>query len=139
MRKLLKLSQKNLLAINKKGIKIPNYDPTSIRPAIAHIGPGNFFRGHQAFLTDHLLNNNHKKWGILGVGIMPEDINIIKAFEDQDYLYTLFTKKHNDYDEVRIIASICDFIYAPENRIYAIYRLCDPDIKIISFNLTEKG
>ena len=122
----------------QKNVEIPSYNREGLIPSMAHIGLGNFHRGHQAFFTDHLLNKNIRDTSILGVGIMPNDINMKNALTSQDFLYTLITKSKKN-NSARIIGSIVDFIYAKDNIKYTLERLSNPNIKIISMTVTEKG
>lgn len=55
-----------------------------------------------------------EKWGIIGIGLMPWDSKMYNVLKRQDTLYTLLSRG-NTGSEARIIGSIIDFMFAPEN------------------------
>lgn len=55
-----------------------------------------------------------KKWGIIGIGLMPWDSKMYNILKQQDTLYTVLSRGHTG-SEARVVGSIVDFMFAPEN------------------------
>lgn len=139
MKKSIALNQENLGAL-PLNVKVPTYDRDQVTTSIVHIGVGNFHRSHEAFYTNELM----EKYGVLdcgicGVGLLDYDRRIYNILKDQDGLYTLMTKELDGSLTARVIGSIVEFLFAPENPIAVIEKMADPNIKIISLTITEGG
>jgi mannitol 2-dehydrogenase len=78
-------------------------------------------------------------WGIIGVGLLPNDIKMRDALIPQDCLYTLITKYADGKVDYQIIGSIIDYLFAPDNPGKVVERLVDPAIRIVSLTITEGG
>lgn len=137
----LQLNTTNLAEIAAtSGAKIPSYDRSQITPGIVHFGVGGFHRAHQAMYLDRLMNEGKAlDWGIVGMGVMPSDVRMRDALAGQDHLYTLTTKAPNGELDQRIIGSIIDYVFAPENPQAAVDTLADPAIRVVSLTVTEGG
>lgn len=135
------LNTANLNAIAQaSGVAIPSYDRSQVTPGIVHFGVGGFHRAHQAMYLDRLMNTGKAlDWGIIGMGVMPSDARMRDALASQDHLYTLTTKSPSGEQEQRIIGSIIDYIFAPEDTITAVETLIDEKIRIVSLTVTEGG
>jgi mannitol 2-dehydrogenase len=130
----------NREALPQLSIPIPNYDRSQVSVGIVHFGVGGFHRAHQAMYIDRLLNNGiGLDWGICGVGVMPGDKRMRDALVGQDGLYTLIVENPDGTREPRVIGSIVDFHYAPDDPDKVIELLADPAIRIISLTVTEGG
>ena len=136
----MKLSQNNLKAL-PLNVPKPLYDRNGHghKQFIVHIGVGGFHRSHQAFYLDELLNAGLADWAICGMGVKSEDEKIHKTIKEQDYLYTLIVKHSDGSIHPRVIGSIVDYIFVPENKRAAIGKLADPQTKIVSLTITEGG
>lgn len=133
----MKLSTQNLDALE---IPVPKYDRSQISIGIAHFGVGHFHRSHQALYLDTLLNNGlAQDWGICGVGVLPRDQQMRDALRSQDYLYTLILEHPDGTRGPRVIGSIIDFRYAPDDPESVIELLAAPTTRIISLTITEGG
>jgi mannitol 2-dehydrogenase len=134
-----KLNSENLSYISER-ITVPQYDRTTIKTGIVHVGIGGFHRSHEAFYTDQLLEDpNNKDWGICGVALLDFDSRIYNTLNEQDGLYTLVVKELDGTHTNRIIGSIVEYLYAPENPIAVIEKMASPEVKIISLTITEGG
>ncbi|BBI60322.1 hypothetical protein HSBAA_16280 [Vreelandella sulfidaeris] len=121
-------------------VATPSYDRSALTPGIVHIGVGGFHRAHQAMYLDALMNLGEAlDWGIVGVGVMPGDKRMQQALEAQDYLYTLVVKQPDGQYEPRVIGSMVDYLFAPENTEAVIEQMADPAIRIVSLTVTEGG
>ncbi|HUX97340.1 MAG TPA: mannitol dehydrogenase family protein [Bacteroidales bacterium] len=139
MNEPLKLNAKEL-SLLPVGVTIPTYDRSKIKAGIAHIGIGAFHRSHEAFFTDQVLrHNNVTDWGICGIALLETDKKIFSVLSDQDGLYTLMTSNPEGTLSARVIGSVIEYIYAPDDPDAAIEKMAHPDIKIISLTITEGG
>ena len=135
---MVKLSANNLSLLSKK-VKIPAYNRSELQTGILHIGTGNFYRAHVAYFTDEILNRNNSSWGICGVGILESDSVMYHALKSQESLYTLMVRESNGMLNIRIIGSVVENLFGPENPLTVIEKMADPDVKIISLTITEGG
>jgi mannitol 2-dehydrogenase len=132
------LSQQNLEQL-APGVTPPQYDRGSVSAGIVHFGVGGFHRAHQAMVLDDLMAQRlANDWGIVGVGVREADLGMKEALIPQNCLYTLTTKDMGA-QSTRIIGSIIDFLYAPENPEAVLSLLADERIRIVSLTITEGG
>jgi mannitol 2-dehydrogenase len=118
----------------------PEYDRDQVRSGVVHFGVGGFHRAHQAAYLDHLMNEGKAlEWGICGVGVMPSDRRMKDAMDAQDCLYTLVIKHPDGSLEPRIIGSIVEYLFAPDDPEAVIEKLADEQTKIVSLTVTEGG
>lgn len=121
-------------------ISVPAYDRAQITPGIVHIGVGNFHRAHQALVIDRLLNAGHAlDWGIRGVALLPSDESLARRMQQQDGLYTLVEKSPDGSWDYRVIGSILDVLFAPDDVDAVVEAMADPRIRIVSLTITEGG
>ncbi|MCU0472120.1 MAG: mannitol dehydrogenase family protein [Bacteroidales bacterium] len=139
MKRVIKLNAKNLSLLPKE-VAIPAYDRSKIKTGIVHIGIGGFHRAHQAFYTDQVLHRNSvKDWGICGIALLAGDRKIFDTLSDQDGLYTLMTTEPDGTLTARVIGSVVEYLFAPDNTSAVLGKIADPDIKIITLTITEGG
>ena len=118
----------------------PTYDRGEIAVGIVHFGVGGFHRAHQAMYVDRLLEMGlASEWGICGVGVMPADRKMAEVMAAQDNLYTLLLEKPDGTREARVIGSIVDYRYAPDDPEAVIELLAAPGTRIVSLTITEGG
>jgi mannitol 2-dehydrogenase len=133
----VKLSARNLAGLK---IPVPTYDRSQIGVGIAHFGVGGFHRSHQAMYIDRLLGDGlARDFGICGVGVLPGDERMRDALRGQDHLYTLVLAHPDGTREPRVIGSIVDYRYAPDDPESVIELLAAPATRIISLTITEGG
>ena len=97
-------------------VPTPTYDRSQLQTGIVHFGVGNFHRSHQAMYLDRSMNAGQDlEWGICGVGVRPADAALREALLGQDMLYTLMIKHADGAIEPRVIGSLIDFLYAPDD------------------------
>ena len=105
-----------------------------------HFGVGGFHRAHQAMYIDRLLEKGlAQDWGICGVGVMPADRKMKDVLDAQDGLYTLILENPDGTRDARVIGSIVDYRYAPDDPEAVIELLAAPTTRIISLTITEGG
>ena len=136
------LDAANLAEIGAR-IPVPAYDRTAVRTGIVHLGVGGFHRSHQAMYVDTLLARDAQggagDWGITGVGLLPGDRAMQEVMADQDCLYTLVVKHPDGSAETRVIGSLVDYLFAPDDPEGVLSRLTDPATRIVSLTITEGG
>src|SRR5215203_4426211 len=116
------------------------YDRSKVTVGIVHFGVGGFHRAHQAMYVDQLMEQGEAfDWGICGVGVMPFDLRMRDAMEAQDCLYTLVQKDHGGGWQPKIIGSIVEYRYAPDDTEAVIEKMADPGTRIVSLTVTEGG
>jgi mannitol 2-dehydrogenase len=121
-------------------VAVPTYDRTAARTGIVHFGVGGFHRAHQAMYLDRLMNEGKAlEWGICGVGVLPGDKRMKDALDAQDGLYTLVLKYPDGRFEPRVIGSILEYIFAPDDPDAVIEKMADPATRIVSLTVTEGG
>ncbi|WP_203143075.1 mannitol dehydrogenase family protein [Marinobacter mangrovi] len=136
---MTRLSRKQLSRLDTQ-VAVPGYDRQSVTAGIVHFGVGGFHRAHQAMYLDQLMNDGKAlDWGIVGVGVMPGDRRMQEALASQDYLYTLVVKHADGHYDARVIGSLVDYLFAPDDPDAVIERMADPAIRIVSLTVTEGG
>jgi len=135
------LRNDTLAAVAETGtVQVPRYDRAGLTAGIMHFGVGGFHRAHHALMIDDLLSRGlARDWAICGVGVMPFDTKMRDALMAQDGLYTLVVKHPDGRLDARVIGSIIDFMYAPDDVEAVIERLASPDVRIVSLTVTEGG
>jgi mannitol 2-dehydrogenase len=118
----------------------PAYDRKLVTPGVVHVGVGGFHRAHQAMYHDRLMNEGQAlDWGICGVGVMAADREMKQALDAQDGLYTLVLKHSDGTYEPRVIGSIVEYLFAPDDPEAVIEKMAAPSIRIVSLTVTEGG
>jgi len=121
-------------------LPIPSYHRRAVRTGIVHFGVGGFHRSHQAMFIDRLLNlGGSQDWGICGIGVLPSDSHMHGVLKNQDGLYTLVLKGPGGTEDARVIGSITEYLYAPNDPAAVIRKLADPATRIVSLSITEGG
>src|SRR3954447_5156297 len=121
-------------------VPIPRYDRERLRTGIVHFGVGGFHRAHQAMYLDRLMTEGKAlDWAICGVGVMAADRRMKDALAAQDGLYTLVIKAPDGSLEPRVIGSIREYLFAPDDPDAVIEKMADPATRIVSLTVTEGG
>ena len=117
----------------------PGYDRAAVSTGIVHFGVGAFHRAHQAMFVDDLLARGSTDWAICGVGVLEADRAVRDALRAQDNLYTLVTSSPDGTSVARVIGSIREYLFAPDDPGAVLDRLADPATRIASLTITEGG
>jgi len=117
-------------------VKKPIYNRADVKIGIVHLGIGAFHRAHQAVYTDDVLASCDHRWGILGASLLSPETR--DALSPQDGLYTIAVRSAAG-TEHRVIGSVTALLVAPENPEALIAAMADPQVKIVSLTVTEKG
>lgn len=122
------------------GVTVPTYDRSQVTTGIVHFGVGGFHRAHQAMYLDKLMSNGQAlDWGICGVGVMASDKRMAEVMAAQDGLYTLVLKHADGHCEPRVIGSIVDYKFAPDDPDDVIETMAAETTRIVSLTITEGG
>jgi mannitol 2-dehydrogenase len=126
--------------LSQLSVATPTYDRSQISVGIVHFGVGGFHRAHQAYYIDKLLEQGKAQdWGICGVGVLPHDAKMRDALTAQDGLYTLILVNPDGSRDVRVIGSIVDYKFAPDDPEAVIELLAAPSTRIVELTITEGG
>jgi mannitol 2-dehydrogenase len=118
----------------------PAYDRELVTPGVVHFGVGGFHRAHQAMYHDILMNEGTAlDWGICGVGVMAADRAMKQALDAQDGLYTLVLKHSDGTYEPRVIGSIVEDLFAPDDPVAVVDKMAAESTRIVSLTITEGG
>lgn len=121
-------------------LAVPAYDRSAVTPGIVHFGVGGFHRAHQALYLDKLFTlGKNLDWGIVGMGVMPGDVKMRDALRSQDFLYTVTEKAPGGSEHARVVGSIIDYVFAPDDPAAAVAAIADEQIRIVSLTVTEGG
>ncbi len=124
------------LAALRDGIQRPNYDPSKLGIGIVHLGLGAFHRAHQAVYADDAIAANGGDWGISAVSLKTPTAR--DQLAPQDGLYSVRTVSRTG-DAWRIVGSVREVLFAPEQMAEVIARIARAETKIITLTVTEKG
>jgi mannitol 2-dehydrogenase len=134
------LSPATLDGVENRGVPVPGYDRTGLVTGIVHLGVGGFHRSHQAMVVDRLLNEGKARdFAICGVGVLEQDRRMAAVMAEQGCLYTLVTKHADGSREARVIGSIVDYLFAPDDPEAVVERLASPETRIVSLTISEGG
>jgi mannitol 2-dehydrogenase len=118
-------------------VRVPSYDRAALRPGIVHIGVGGFHRSHQAVYLDRLAEAGISTgWGVLGVGVRSGGSrgDLLR----QNCLYSVL-ERSPDGDRARVVGSLLDYLYVPQEPGRALAALTSSETKIVSLTVTGDG
>ena len=128
-----RLSDATLAAL-PASVQRPAYARESTRIGVVHFGPGAFHRTHQASYLDELLAVD-PDWAVCAVSLRSPDVR--DALQPQDGLYTLELLEAQP--RLRVIGAIRELLCAPQQRRAVMSRLADPQVRLVTLTITEKG
>ncbi|MFL6153964.1 MAG: mannitol dehydrogenase family protein [Ornithinibacter sp.] len=119
---------------------VPTYDRQAASVGIVHFGFGNFHRSHVAMYLDQLMESGQGlEWGICGVGVLEQDAAMRDVMHAQDCLFTLVVRHPDGSLEPRVVGSVLEYLYGPDDAAAVHHRLDDPAVRIVSLTVTEGG
>ncbi|MFK8026414.1 MAG: mannitol dehydrogenase family protein [Ilumatobacter sp.] len=119
-------------------VSTPQYERTSLRRSIVHIGVGGFHRAHLATYVHELCEAGVRDWAIVGVGVLDSDRPMADVLESQHGLYTLISRGADDV-EVSVMGSIVDFVMSAGDPAPLAALVSSADTEILSLTITEGG
>jgi mannitol 2-dehydrogenase len=118
-------------------VQAPSYERVDLRPGIVHIGVGGFHRSHQAVYLDRLAEAGvSSEWGILGVGVRSGGSR--GEMLQQNCLYSML-ERSPEGDRARVIGSILDYLYVPQEPGQSLAALTSSETKVVSLTITGDG
>lgn len=130
-----RLSQAQMASLPDDVI-LPKYDRSQLKAGIVHLGVGAFHRAHQAFYTEAVLNQFGGDWGIIGCSLRSPTVR--DQLAPQDGLYTL-VERSGEGEKLQVIGAVLQNLVGPENPAALVAAMAEPNIKIVSLTVTEKG
>lgn len=127
---------KNLITELPADVALPRYNREQLTAGIVHLGIGAFHRAHQAFYTEAVLNQFGSNWGIIGSSLRSASVR--DQLVPQDCLYTL-VERSGEGEKLQLIGAVLDTLVGPENPAALVAQMANPNIKIVSLTITEKG
>src|ERR1700739_889551 len=125
------------LRLHSQRIDVPTYDRSTLQRGVVHIGAGNFHRAHQAVYFDDLACSGiSNEWGVTGVSLRSRDVKDLLSA--QDGLYTVVQRGH-DRQTARVVGSIGNYHYAPNDSAAVRAALADPQTRVVSLTITGNG
>src|SRR4051812_18178918 len=91
------------------------------------------------YLDRLLEQGTAQDWGICGIGVLPSDRRMAEVMAAQDGLYTLVVKHADGTLEPRVIGSIVEYLFAPDDPEAVVEKLADEATRIVSLTVTEGG
>ena len=130
----------NNATVSSLTVPVPWYDREKTSVGIVHFGFGNFHRAHEAMYLDRLMEAGEGlDWAICGVGVLPQDAAMRDAMRAQDCLFTLVLRHADGSLEPRVVGSVKEYLFGPEDADTVYERLVDPAVRIVSLTVTEGG
>lgn len=119
------------------GAGLPADTPPS-RPGtgIVHLGLGAFFRAFGCVYVADAMAASGGDWGIVGVSLRSPDTR--DALRQRDWVYTSASLAP-DGEKMRDINVLNDVLVAPENPAAVLAAMADPNVRIVTLTVTEKG
>src|SRR3954447_26137128 len=114
----------------------PAYGVGAVRIGIVHLGIGAFHRAHQAVYVDDRLTVGETGWAICGASLRSPDT--ADALNPQDGLYTVAVRS-GEGERHRVIGAVQRVIVAQPDPQPLLAAMCDPNVRIVSLTVTEKG
>lgn len=111
----------------------PSYDRSKLVPGIVHLGPGAFFRAHQACYIDAILPHD-PRWAVSAAALNSDSVAM--ALRPQDGLYTLALL--GEAPRLRVIGSVVEVATRHDASII-LNRLADARTRLVTMTVTEKG
>ncbi|WP_293446944.1 mannitol dehydrogenase family protein [Planktotalea sp.] len=103
---------------------------------IVHLGPGAFFRAFNACYTHEVMEKTGGDWGIVAVSL--QSATARDQLEPQGGVFTSVTLEAEGWNPSQIGSIVRTFV-APEDPKSVIAAMADPNVKIVSMTITEKG
>ncbi len=133
------LNKESVNRLSPDRVNLPQYNVDHLIPGIVHIGLGAFHRAHQALYTHELMNKTGQtNWGITGVSLFSKE-GVTSELPMQDYMYSVLELNQDGSQMTKVCASICKTMIACHNRLPLIELIAQPETRIVSLTITEKG
>lgn len=129
------LSDTSLTACGRRS-GLATYDRRRLQHSVVHIGVGGFHRAHQAVYFDSLIRTGEHDWAEIGIGLHTPAMK--HALGPQDCLFTV-VERDSSGDDARIVGSMCDYLFAPDDPEAVLRVLADRRTRVVSLTVTGSG
>ncbi|MGH8195318.1 MAG: mannitol dehydrogenase family protein [Woeseiaceae bacterium] len=117
-------------------VRRPRYDRERAAVGIVHLGVGAFMRSHMAVYCDDAMDVRGGDWAIAGVSLRRSEVR--DRLSPQDGLYVVGEFDRSS-EERRLIGALKSMYVAPEDPAAVVRLLTDPQVRVITLTVTEKG
>lgn len=118
-------------------VQRPAYRCEALATGIVHLGIGAFARAHLLPATDAAMAfAGDLRWGVCGVSLRSAEAR--DALAPQQGLYALALRDGSGH-RLQVVGALRELLVAPENPPAVLQRLADPETRICSLTVTEKG
>jgi fructuronate reductase len=124
------------LAALPPGVARPRYDRAAVTPGIVHLGLGAFHRAHQAVMTEAVLQDGAREWGIVAASLRSPGTR--DALAPQDGLYAVATRQ-DESESLQVIGALRGLQVAPEDPAALLAAMAAPATRVVTLTVTEKG
>ncbi|MBO6564458.1 MAG: mannitol dehydrogenase family protein [Pseudomonadales bacterium] len=124
----------NLKTEGSEHLLLPNYEVSSLKVGILHIGIGAFHRAHQCACFDRLAGLGESGCGVFAVSLQSADVH--EALCQQDHRYTLTTLGSDE--PIKVIGCI-KASAGPEDLDEALEVFRTEELKLVTLTVTEKA
>jgi fructuronate reductase len=119
-------------------LSLPDYDRSLLKTRVFHIGFGAFAKAHTAVFQDELLRQNKSDWGMVGARLN-SGADELSALDKAGGLFTV-GEMSDDTLALRQVGAVIKTLHPHRDGIGAlIAQICDPDLRVITLTITEKG
>jgi len=116
-----------------------HYPMSQVRPGIVHIGLGAFHRAHQAVYVEKCLRRSGGgHWGIVAANVR-SNAQLVERLNQAGNRYHVIEFKSSEDVVICPVRSIVNTIFAGNTKAELLNLLAEPDIKIVTLTVTEKG
>ncbi|PSU35840.1 fructuronate reductase [Photobacterium lutimaris] len=116
----------------------PNYDRSTLKSRIVHLGFGAFHRAHQALFTNEMLEKTGSDWGICEINLFGGE-ELITQLREQEHLYTVAEKGASE-TIVKMIGSVTESLHPNfDGQRAVLEKMAEEQVAIVSMTITEKG
>lgn len=106
------------------------------KAGIVHLGLGAFFRAFGAIYIEDAMEKSGGDWGIIGVSLQSPRMR--DQLAPQDFVYTALELGPGG-ETLRQVEAVREVLVAREDPEAVLGAMADPDIRIVSLTVTEKG
>nr|WP_217643005.1 mannitol dehydrogenase family protein [Litoreibacter janthinus] len=110
--------------------------PPKPATGIVHLGLGAFFRAHGCIYIADAMAASGGDWGVVGVSLRSPATR--DALRDQDWAYTAVSLGATE-EVARVVDVLNGVLVAPENPDAVLAAMANPEVKIVTLTVTEKG
>lgn len=128
-----------LPTLASKGINVPTYDRTKLKPRLVHMGLGHFHRAHYLTYLSRLLDAGIYDGGVLEVDLPAVPEGFVRALEEQDYLYSVLDKATDGTMHLHINGPIIGYANAKSDPEKVLAWLVTETTQLITLTITERG